>query len=264
VDEQASLESALEDMERRIGNAISSLNKSLRGLKAAEKAAKTGDLAALHKALDGQRESARVAHADASSLREAWRMSDEAERQYFQDGAFVREVLERALAERLNAAEVDGMLMSYPAVVRVDPARRQVTIDRKPFRQIRPSTLVGHLAAIQRKPPATRPEQFLEALYRAWDYARHRDAGSRLPAQDVRVDELWAVLTVAPGADREYSKQELGRDLYLLERSGVRETRSGARVHFSRSTGTKVRGAITVVGEDGLPVIYSSVGFSTR
>ena len=39
-------------------------------------------------------------------------------------------------------------------------------------------------------------------------------------------------------------------------------TRKGARVHFGRSTGTKSpSGMITVVGEDGRRVDYSSIGF---
>jgi len=262
VDEYGRFEGAMADMERRIGDAITSVNRSLAGLKQAQRAARSGDLAGLHKALDGQRDAARAAHADASGLAQSWPMSAQDEQAYFESGGFVREVLERARAERLNVEDVDGVLMAYPSVVRVDASRRVVTIDRKVFRNVRPSALVAHLVALQRKPVRTKPSQFLEALHAAWEYARHRSAAGRPPADDVRVRDVWAVLTVAPGAAREYTQQEFGRDLYLLERSGVRDTRSGARVHFSRSTGTKSPGAITVVGEDGSPVVYSSIGFS--
>jgi hypothetical protein len=47
-----------------------------------------------------------------------------------------------------------------------------------------------------------------------------------------------------------------------LEQSGERVTKKGARLHFGRSTGTKTTGgAITVVGEDGRRVDYSSISF---
>jgi hypothetical protein len=155
-------------------------------------------------------------------------------------------------------------LLCYPVIVRVDPGKRAVTIDRKPYREVRPSVLVAHLAALQAKPATARPEPFLEALHTAWEYARHRGAAGRTPATDVRVNDLWAVLTVAPGSKKEYTKQAFGRDLYMLESSGVRETKSGMRVHFSRSTGTKEAGAIVISGQGGDRIIYSSVGFTRQ
>jgi hypothetical protein len=203
-----------------------------------------------------------VAQADQSRVK--WRLSDEAERQVFEDGTFVRELLQYAEQRGVKITEQDGQVLCYPVIVRVDAARRAVTIDRKPYRDIRPSVLVAHLAALQAKPPTVKPERFLEALYSAWEYARHRDSSGRSLANDVRVKDLWAVLTVAPGSDKEYTRQDFGRDLYVLERSDVRETKSGARVHFSRSTGTKETGAIVISGQGGDRVIYSSVGFTLR
>ena len=76
------------------------------------------------------------------------------------------------------------------------------------------------------------------------------------------VSGLQLALTVSPGSSKEYSKPEFGRDLYLLEQSGERVTRKGARVSFPRSTSTKSSaGMITVVGEDGRRVDYASIGF---
>ena len=37
---------------------------------------------------------------------------------------------------------------------------------------------------------------------------------------DVRVDHVYAALTIAPGSSKEYSKPEFGRDLYLSSRAG--------------------------------------------
>jgi hypothetical protein len=262
VEDTISLEQQLSDVERSIDNALSSAGRVVAALKKAKKAAKSGDLATLKSAIVGQAEMARVAQADQGRVK--WRLSDEAERQLFEDGSFVRELLRLAELRELTITEQDGQLLCYPVIVRVDTGKRAVTIDRKPHREVRPSVLVAHLAALQAKPVTAKPEPFLEALHTAWEYARHRGATGRHPAIDVRVNDLWSVLTVSPGSKKEYTKQDFGRDLYMLELSGARETKSGTRVHFSRSTGTKEAGAIVISGQSGDRIVYSSVGFTRR
>jgi hypothetical protein len=264
VDNRPSLEEALALMERRTGEAIGSVSRLLTTLKHTQQAARNGDLGALKKALTDQKDLLRAAQADTASLPQAWPFADDEERRLFDDGGFIREVLEMGARNGLVITDQDGLLLSYPVIVRPEPARRAVTIDRKLFRRIRPSALVKHLASMQQRPVKFKPAQFIESLHMAWDYARRHDAVDRLVASDVKVDDVWAVLTVAPGSATDYPRQEFGRDLYLLERSDVRETRAGARIHFSRSTGTKERGAIVVVGEDGRRVTYSSIGFTAR
>ena len=180
-------------------------------LKRAQKAAHLGDLAGLKKALEQQAEVARAAQLD--QTRVAWSLTEDQERRLLEDGTFVRELRTQGERVLISITEQDGLLLCYPVVVRVDAAKRSVSIDKKPDRNIRPSVLVGHLAALQTKPPSAKPDRFIEALYKAWEYARHREAAGRLPADDVRVTDLWAVLTVVPGSDREYTKQEFGRDL---------------------------------------------------
>jgi len=124
------------------------------------------------------------------------------------------------------------------------------------------SVLTALLQELRTRPAKFKSGPFLESVYRAWDYARHLNAGPKGPPLNVRVDQIYSVLTVAPGSAKEYSKQEFGRDLYSLEKSGDRLTKRGARIHFSRSTGTKAgRGVITVVGEDGRRIQYSSISF---
>jgi hypothetical protein len=262
VEDATSLEQQLSDVERSIDNALKSAGQVVAGLKKAKKAAKSGDLATLKAAIGGQAEMARVARADQSRVE--WGLSDEAERRLFEDGTFVRELLRRAEQHGLTITEQDGQLLCYPVIVRVDAGKRAVTIDRKPYREVRPSVLVAHLTVLQAKPATGKPERFLEALHTAWEYARHRVAAGRPPATDVRVNDLWAVLTVAPGSKQEYTKQDFGRDLYMLELSDARETKSGSRVHFSRSTGTKETGAIVISGQGGDRIVYSSVGFTRQ
>lgn len=260
VEDARSLEEQLSDVERSINSALNTAGRVVAGLKKAHRAARSGDLATLKAAIEGQAEIARAARADQSRV--VWPLSDEAERQLFEDGTFVRELLRCAGQLGIEISERDGQVLCYPVILRLDPAKRAVTIDRKPHREVRPSVLAAYLAKLQAKPVTAKPAPFLEALHAAWEYARHRNADGRKPANDVRVNDLWAVLTVAPGSKKEYTKQDFGRDLYLLELSDTRETKSGARVHFSRSTGTKEVGAIVISGQGGDRIVYSSVGFT--
>jgi hypothetical protein len=256
------LERACEEAQRRIETSIKSVAKLTSGLKAGHKAARVGDLNALHKALGELETYLQVVHAETMSAANSWTLSEADEAGLFADGGYLREFMKAAQREGLQASEEDGIIACYPSLVKVDSARRCVLIDRKPYRNVRPSSLVAHLKAVQARPPKFKAAQFLESLYIAWDYARHLRAVGRPPAIDVRVAHIYAALTIAPGSSKEYSKPEFGRDLYLLEQSGERLTRKGARVHFGRSTGTKTAGgAITVVGEDGRRVDYSSISF---
>ena len=47
------------------------------------------------------------------------------------------------------------------------------------------------------------------------------------PGATVKLSDVYTVLTVLPGSARDYSRQELARDLYLLDQSGITKTRDG-------------------------------------
>jgi hypothetical protein len=256
------LEGSCEETQRRIETALKSVSKLTSGLKAGLKAARVGDLNALHRALAELDDHLQVARAEVLSAAQSWSLSQEEELAYFAEGGFTDELVSAAGASQLQLNVEEGTIVCYPSLVKVDPTRRCVLIDRRPYRNVRPSSLIAHLKAVQSRPPRSKASQFLESLYVAWDHARHLRARGRQPGSDVRVSDVYAALTIAPGSGREYSKPEFGRDLYLLEQSGERVTRRGARIHFGRSTGTKSStGMITVVGEDGRRVDYSSIGF---
>jgi hypothetical protein len=256
------LENACEQTQRRVDTALKSVAKLTSGLKAGQKAARVGDLGALHKALADLEAHLQVARTEILSVAHSWGLSEEEEVDYFADGGFTEELVSAAYAGGLQLSVEDDTIISYPSLIRVDANRRCVLIDRKPYRSVRPFALVAHLKAVQTRPPRFKAAQFLESLYVAWDHARHLRASGRQPSTDVRADHVYAALTIAPGSGKEYTKPEFGRDLYFLEQSGERLTRKGARVYFGRSTGTKSSsGTITVVGEDGRRVDYSSIGF---
>ena len=261
MSEPRTLDAACEETQRRLEIALKSVNRLASGLKAGQKAAKTGDLAALHRALAELNAHVRIVRTETENARDSWDFSEEEEVAYFADGNFTQELLADAEAAGLQMSLEDSTLVCYPSLVKVDAGKRCVIIDRKPYKSVRPASLVAHLKAVQSRPPRFRPAPFLDALYVAWDHARHLRASGQLPGMQVRVDHVYAALTIAPGASKEYSKPEFGRDLYLLEMSGELVTRKGARVNFGRSTGTKTSGVITVVGDDGRRFDYSSIGF---
>lgn len=262
MEELVSLEEALAEMQKRSAVAAASAKKVVSVLVASTRASAAGDLAAMHKALAAAREALRVAQADLGNVVSAWPY-DEADEQTYFETAYAQELKQAAAEQGLTLAEDDHLLMCYPSVIRVEAQKRAVSIDKKPYKSVRPSVLAAHLLSQQTKSIRFRPGAFLEAVYAAWDYARHAGARGRLPALDVPVDRVYAVLTVAPGAAKEYSRQEFGRDLLLLIDSAEQRTKKGAAIHISAATGSKSKkGVITVVKKDGTPVLFSSVSFT--
>lgn len=262
LDELVSLESALLEMEKRTAVAVASAKKLVNVLVASKRASGAGDLSAMRKTLDDARDALRVAQTDIGNAVNAWPYDEAMERSYFET-KYAEELKEAAGAQELKISEEDRLLMCYPSVIRVDSQKRVVTIDKKPYKSVRPSVLAAYLRSRQTKSVRFRPGPFLEALYSAWEYARHADSGRRPPAIDVSVDRVYAVLTVAPGAGKEYSRQEFGRDLLLLQNSPEQRTKKGALVHLSAATNSKSnRGVITVVNKDGKPVLFASISFT--
>jgi len=216
--------------------------------------ARRAALSAAAQAADRGRDAGRRAAA-------SWTLDEEAD---FASGAFTRELLAAARDADLRLFERDERLYSYPVLVRVSPPDRAVFVDRARERRVRPTVLVRHLRAVQARPPRFRPEAFLEALFTAYGHlARRRgddDAGSGQPEGLVDVYEL---LTLMPGAARDYSRQEFARDVYLLDRSGVTSTRRGYVVSFPASSGARAAGsALRVVTEGGQEKVYYGIAFA--
>lgn len=152
--------------------------------------------------------------------------------------------LRAMLAAGLQLFERDERFYCYPVLVRVAPAERSVFVDRARERRIRPSVLVEHLREVQRRPPRFRPEAFLDALFRAYGHLVAKRGPDQLEAGlPVPLVDVYELMTLMPGAAREYSRQEFARDVYLLDRGGVTITRRGYVVSFPASTGARSAGA---------------------
>jgi antitoxin (DNA-binding transcriptional repressor) of toxin-antitoxin stability system len=256
---QGTLEAALAGVERQAEAALKAAGSAATQLRKARAAAKSGQLRDLRKALA-------AAQTLSAELADSVRTLDESfdldEQDYLASGGYVKELLEAAQAAGVAMFEEDDRLMCYPSLVRVLPGDASVEVDKVRERRIRPSVLVGLLAATQERSPRFKPEGFLDSLRGAYELAV---AGpDKSPDSVVRLLDVWSVLTLLPGQSREYSKQEFARDLYLLDQSGVTSTpRSPRRLRWSASTGTKGTGVLTTVARSGQQQRYWGVSFST-
>jgi len=70
------------------------------------------------------------------------------------------------------------------------------------------------------------------------------------------------VLTLLPGAARDYTRQEFARDLYLLDQSGVVDVKDGRRMSLPASAMTRGSGVLTTVTRTGQTKVYAGLAFS--
>ena len=258
---EAALETALAQTQAAAElalTAVAQLTATLRRLRAA---ALVGNLRDLRTALGNVEHTAARAHDVSSTASASWQLDEEA---YLASPDFTAELLAAAREAGLQLFERDDRLYCYPVLVRVAPADRAVFVDRTRERRIRPSVLIEHLRDVQRRPPRFRPEAFLESLFRAYEYLVTRHGSNQLDAGHAeRLIEVYDLMTLMPGAGRDYSRQEFARDIYLLDRSGVTTTRRGYVVSFPASTGARSAGAsLRVVTESGQEKVYYGLSFS--
>jgi hypothetical protein len=77
--------------------------------------------------------------------------------------------------------------------------------------------------------------------------------------------EIYDLFTLLPGQSREYSKQEFARDIYLLHRSEVNATRSGAKVNLSIGSGRlSPKSTLGIINENGEERLYFGISFSSE
>jgi len=251
-----SFEQGFADVER----AAATAEKAAKGLAAAAKAmvraAQEGDIAALDRNAEKVGGAAETAAREAANARRAWPFSPEAEEQFLQDG-YTAELLGAADSIGLKMQPRDGTLVSYPFIIRILPGERAVRINKTRFTGLRPSRLAAKLKADQDRKSKSAMQPFLEALHNAYRLVCGKDHhGASVP-----LARIYRAFTMLPGA--EYSKDDFARDLFSLDRSGITETRSGARVALPASTGTKTPGNTFVcVAPDGEVVTYYAIRFT--
>jgi hypothetical protein len=256
-DQPVTLEESLQAVERDADAAIKALGAALKAAKKAKAAAALGLVRDLVQTMDVAEGLAAQATGAVRDLRQGWRF-DVGE--WFSSGNYVKELLAAAAEAGVQAFESDDRILCYPAIVQVSAADASVTIDKTKDRRARPSVVVGHLAALQQRPPRFKPEAFLETLAAAYDLM----VGSNhlRPGAPARLVEVHRVLTLLPGAARDYTRQEFARDLYLLDHSGKVETKDGRQMSLPASAMTRSGPLLTTVTRTGQTKIYAGVAFT--
>ena len=175
---------------------------------------------------------------------------------------FSSELRQVAASQGMEIHERDEQLIAHPSIVRVAPDRRAVRIDRKQVSAIRPTYLAALLRANQQKPARFNGGNFIEAIYNAYTMLTggrsplRRLEGGQSPA--IPLARIYELLTVMPGASREYSRTDFARDLYRLDTNGPKTTRAGARLHFHSGRQSN----IAFVAPDGHLITYHNVAFA--
>lgn len=252
------LEQALDTVARDADAAVRAAAASLAEAKRVKANAATGQLRALRQTLDAAVRLADQAAVAARDARDRWTFDEQA---HFASGAFTTEVLAAAAEHDLDAFESDERILSYPAIVSVSVADAMVVIDKRRDRRVRPSVLVRTLLALQAKPPKFKPEGFLEALVTAYDLVAAKRGAQ--PGATVKLVDIYNVLTVLPGSARDYSRQELARDLYLLDQSGVTTTKDGRLLRLPASALTRGSGNLRTVTRSGQEKVYAGISFES-
>lgn len=237
--------------------------KSARGLtsqlRKAKAAAASGEVRELRRALDAAAGLAGELSVAVTDVRGSFDFDEGA---YLGSGEYAKELLALAAERELAMFEEDDRLLCYPSIVRVVAGDSVVEIDRRRERRLRPSVLIGLLAATQQRPPRFRAGQFLESLATGYELVVARQG--KKPDAVVRLTDIWSVLTLLPGQGKEYTRPEFARDLYLLDQSGERVTRAGRALRWHASSGTRTAGVLTTVARTGQQQRYWGVSFTAQ
>lgn len=249
-------EQACIDTERAAAAAARAAGALASAAKQLVKAAQSGDIAKIRKTAESLKLAEQAARQEARNAEVAWPLTREEEEVLLRE-RYEDELMDEARNRGLKIQRQDDRLVSYPSLLKLLPEARAVQLDRAKVTALRPSHLVTVLEKNQSKRPRFKPEQFLESLYRAYRLV----VGSE-GVRGTTLGNVYRALTLLPGSAKEYAKTDFARDVFFLDRSQVTMTKSGARVSFPASTGTKGPSQFTFVAPDGAPVVYYGVKFS--
>lgn len=251
------LEEALARTESDADSSLKAASAVTASLKKLRAAARAGTLRDVRRTMEAAEQSIAALRQQFANTVEGWDFDEE---DYLSSEAYLQELIQMGQRQGLNLYQQDDQIYCYPALVRVLPSERAVSIDRVKERSLRPSVLVAHLKEIQGRRPRFKSEAFLESLYRIYKrIVAHRGKQRGLVVQ---LKEVYDWLTPRPGDTRDYTIHEFARDIYLLDQSGIMETRDKAILSFPAATGTKsISAAITVITQGGQEKRYYGISF---
>jgi len=243
----SSLEAALEELDGKVKNAEAAANALANAIKRAGAMSKSGNVAQLERQLSALPDLQRAVTDAVGDLDGGWTFGT---REHLESG-YAAELLAAAQAAGLSLFEKDGRLFAFPYIVRLLPGDGAIRIGPATERAIRPKVVIEKLKALVGKPHRTNESRFLDLLYKAYQRLTGNDwkrveSGS---GPEVRLSDIHEVITLLPGAD--YSPEEFGKDLLLLDRQSDLKTRDGASFILGGSS----------LGRGGKKiVIYDEVG----
>jgi hypothetical protein len=262
----ASLEKALAGSEVDAGNSLKASHAVSQALNKYARVLKEGNLREIQSAMNEVEKAELVLRQQIVTTKEGWNFDIDA---YLNSGSFIKEILDTAEQKGVRIFERDDRLYCYPVLVRIVASERSVFIDKAREKRIRPTVLVNRLKELQKKPPRFRPEAFLEALHETYQKALlikgNRDKNSLDTGEVAALADIYELLTLLPGQSRDYARQEFARDVYLLDRSGVCDTKYGSRLSLPASTGTKIGNrTFNVINEYGEEKRYYGIAFTSK
>src|SRR5579885_3363932 len=260
----SSLEQELSALENQLAAASKAAKVALAELKKAQSGAKVGQLRDLSRSLAEGRNAAKRFAEEMASADSSWKFEVEPS---FAEGGYLRELLGEAQRAGLRLFERDGRLYCFPMLLTLSAKDLAVMVDRKPERRLRPRELVRILLARQRRPQRFNEQKLLDTLFDAYcrvDRRLLRDwtPDTSGPGPVVSLVRIYELLTLLPGSEREYPKEEFARDIHLLDRQPDLRTKDGRRFTLAASTGSKNVGQrLTVVDQQGVEKIYVGIRF---
>ncbi len=260
----SNLEQALSVLEIQLAVASKAARSALAELKKALSSARVGQLRDLSKNLAEGRNAAKRFAEEMASADSSWKFEVEP---YFAEGGYLKELLQEAERAGLRLFERDGRLYCFPMLLTISGKEMAVMVDRKSERRLRPRELVRVLLARQRRPQRFNEQKLLETLFEGYCRVDRRILRDWTPEDRgngpvVPLVKIYELLTLLPGSEREYPKEEFARDIQLLDGQPDLRMKDGRRFALPAATGTKVAGQrLTVVDQQGVEKIYVGIRF---
>lgn len=253
-----SLEAALNKTELEAASALKAGQVAVTQLKKLQRTASLGQLKELRAVMAAAEAAVATLGQQFAHTRDGWTFNDE---EHFTSGRFVTELVDTARNNGIELFERDGRVYCFPVIVRVSPNERRVLLNKTSETRVRPSVLVGILKDSQAKPNQIKAEQVIEVLFRTYSHL----IAFRSPKADKRIiplSDIYETLTLRPGSGRDYTIQDFAQEIYILDRSGIKKTRSGQLLRITPAPRPgEDRKALLAVAENGGLRWYHGIQF---
>lgn len=249
------LEQALQEHEDQVDALMKAANRYVSALKAWKKACQIGHIGNLQKAAAQSEELIGALPETTGQTRSHW---DFDLRSYLSEDHWRKELQEIA-AERYNLRTVpeEDVLISSPITVHSQPNRNALAFGKVNWPAIRPRVVAAELKRLRDRTASANSQEFAESLLGACQYLDKKDQPF------ARFRDIYDLFCLTPGYKKENSPAAFGQQIYALQRSDIRATRSNRKFEIEYATGAaKAKDIFTVTAEDGRQIRYYSIWFS--